>query len=126
MNTLLLALIRQCKSISSALKNINWYTLLDYESAATTAADVTLENASKFSDYSILTAQIIDNNLGYFRAFACIPVDLFKSHPLSISFVNSANQQFWIELTYKSDTVVQVQSSASANTYKVCLQGIKL
>ena len=53
-------------------------------------------------------------------------MEIFKVTPLSISWVNSANQQNWVEVYYDSENTFKTQSNANASGSYAYLIGIKL
>ncbi len=102
----------------------DWYRLLATGVAcSTTKATVNTFGSRAFSDYSLIGIVCYDTN--YNRAFQLIPVDLFKARTCSLTWVNSANQQFWVEVGYSSETSFTTQTSQSANGSYVFLFAIK-
>ena len=93
--------------------NVDYFTLVDSETVTSTKTGHSLYSSRKFSDYRILMFYVMDAN-GY-RAFATIPRVAFSTSPykyVSMTWVNSSNQQFWVEATYKSDTEIYIQGKS--------------
>ena len=101
------------------------YTLLNGESVSNTKTTKTLYSGRKLSDYKIYMAVIKVSEA--VRTCFTVPSQQFQSgRKLSLFYVDSVNTQRWFEISYKSDTTVDIQSSTNvANDTTVWLYGVK-
>lgn len=115
------------KSLKDALSTkSDWYYLLSNVTATTTASTHTLNNSRKLSDYRYLMFIMLDNSSAPLaRCTMFLPRELYTNITgVTLSQVNSANQQFWIDIKRVSDTQLSIQSSSIANGYKVHVFGL--
>lgn len=111
-------------SLTTTVEAKDWYRLLATAVAcSTTKATVNTFGNRAFSDYSLIGVVCYDAS--YNRAFQLFPVDIFKARTCSLTWVNSANQQFWVEVGYSTETSFTTQTSQSANGSYVFLFAIK-
>lgn len=117
----------ELKSLRDALSTkSDWYYLLSNITATTTTTTHTLNSSRKLSDYRYLMFIMLDNSSAPLaRCTMFLPRELYTNITgVTLSQVNSANQQFWIDVKRVSDTQLSIQSSSTANGYKVHVFGL--
>lgn len=102
--------------VNSSLAQLDYFTLLNGEIVSNTKTTVTLFGNRKLSDYKFFIALVKINTVT--RASMYVPKTALHqaSDQLSLFYVDSANIQRWFEITYKSDTQVDIQSSANVTS----------
>lgn len=93
---------------------MDFFTLINAEAVTSTATQKTLYSDRKFSDYSMLVFVAIDNQI---RSSITFPSSMFSTlgNPASLTWVDSANTQYWIEVTYVSDTKISVKCKSGVS-----------
>ena len=97
------------------------WLLFNWVCNATTINNINMAATGRnISDFSVLFFMFFDgtDNIaegGLVRATQIIPTSLFKSgYKAALTYVNSANTQFWAEVTYVDDTHIKLDSSSNS------------
>lgn len=116
----------QLSVLSDSFHGLDWYTLLSGTRASTTKTETAIMTGRSISDYNLILILFSDSNDSYVRSSMIVSTDVFTQKPASPSYVNSASQQFWLEVTYASESSVYLQTSSNAQGSTVRMYGIKL
>ena len=93
---------------------LDYYTIVNGAIISTTKTSQVLYNSRKLSDYHYILIIAYDTN-GY-RSSMFLPRGMFTSSTSvysSLTWVDSTNAQFWVEVTYQNDTHVYIQGKAN-------------
>lgn len=111
-------------AVNSSLAKLDYFTLVNGEIVSNTKRTITLFGNRKLSDYKFFIAIVRINVVT--KASMYVPKTALQqaSDQLSMFYVDSSNVQRWFEITYKTDTQVDIQSSANvASSTAIYLYG---
>lgn len=112
-------------NLTSGIK-VDYFTLSDKEYTPVTSSKVlhTTFSNRKFSDYEYINIELLTP--GYVRDTKLIPRRRFSTYSGELTYVNSANVQFWCNVAFASDTTYYVQGSSNLPSNAViCITGQK-
>lgn len=104
---------------------LDYFTVVNSYSATATKTSVATYSSRKFSDYKMLMFLVYDTS-GY-RASMFLPRGTFTSSTsmyVSLTWVDSSNTQYWVEITYKDDTHCYIQAKSNAAGKVVNVYGL--
>ena len=118
--------IPTCGAVVDYINNkLDYFTVVNSYSATTTKTSVATYSSRKFSDYKMLMFLVYDTS-GY-RASMFLPRGTFTSSTsmyVSLTWVDSSNTQYWVEITYKDDTHCYIQAKSNATGKVVNVYGL--
>lgn len=111
--------------MTSGLK-VDYFTLAngEYTRATSTKTTWTTHSSRKFSDYEYLNFELIVGQL--VRATLIVPRRRFSTYSIELTYVDSTNTQFWVNVAFVTDTSYAIYSSSNIpSTAYVCITGLK-
>lgn len=103
-------------------KKVDFFTLQSSESVTTSEKTFSTLNGRKFSDYQLINILLLVG--GYYRSSILVPITLFKGFPSIISYVDGANVQRHVTVTYVDDTTYKAVSSSNLTSCTLTISGL--
>lgn len=103
-------------------KKVDFFTLQSSESVTTSEKTFSTLNGRKFSDYQLINILLLVG--GYYRSSILVPITLFKGFPSIISYVDGANVQRHVTVTYVDDTTYKAVSSSNLTSCTLIISGL--